>query len=316
MHGAKLGELPLRAELLELLVTCAVFGVGRARAIEVDDFALQSVDDLPLGVELLLQGGGVVELAPQARDFLGLSVGMRVRRSELEEQSVSILVEREDAGAQLEESVVLRFRAHDLFVEKPRAGRGVADRRHEDADLREERVELGGRQKVSVGVRGKTLMLRELPERGVARHQKDLRTLGVRIGLDPIAKAEAVHSWELGRHQDQREIVRSGAGEPLDSIAERDDVAAEIGQRFGEPRRGRNVDIHEKNTHHWQAGLTPVHVPASQQTPASQVRAPEQSTAQVVPLHVMGCVQESGFVHWMSHDAAEQAIDPVHVPAA
>ena len=57
-------------------------------------------------------------------------------------------------------------------------------------------------------------------------------------------------------------------------------------------------------------------LPASQQTPASQVRAPEHSTAQVFPLQVIGRVHESGFVQWMSHAAAVHAIAPVHVPAA
>jgi hypothetical protein len=59
-----------------------------------------------------------------------------------------------------------------------------------------------------------------------------------------------------------------------------------------------------------------VQLPASQQTPASHVRAPEHSTAQVFPLHVIGRVQESGLVQWMSHDAAVHEIPPVQVPAA
>ena len=66
--------------------------------------------------------------------------------------------------------------------------------------------------------------------------------------------------------------------------------------------------------------LTPEHVTvvvvAALDTSAAQTRAPAQSTAHAVPLHEIGCVQESGFSHLMSHDGASQTMGPVQVPAA
>ena len=55
---------------------------------------------------------------------------------------------------------------------------------------------------------------------------------------------------------------------------------------------------------------------AALETSAAQTRAPAQSTAHAVPLHVIGCVQESGFSHLMSHDCASHTMGPVQVPAA
>ena len=51
-------------------------------------------------------------------------------------------------------------------------------------------------------------------------------------------------------------------------------------------------------------------------TSALHARAPAQSTAHEPPLHEIGCVQESGFMHSTSHAGALHAIGPVHVSAA
>ena len=51
------------------------------------------------------------------------------------------------------------------------------------------------------------------------------------------------------------------------------------------------------------------------ETSAAQARAPAQSTVHVLPLHAICCAQESGFLHWMSHEDASHAIGPVHEPS-
>lgn len=51
------------------------------------------------------------------------------------------------------------------------------------------------------------------------------------------------------------------------------------------------------------------------ETVSRQARAPPQSTAHVFPVHEIGIVQESGFLHRISHDGASHRIAPVHVPA-
>lgn len=65
-----------------------------------------------------------------------------------------------------------------------------------------------------------------------------------------------------------------------------------------------------------QAGGDPRQAPASQQTPFAQARAPEQSAKQVVPVHEIRCVQESGFMQRMSHEGESHRMGPVHVSAA
>jgi hypothetical protein len=62
--------------------------------------------------------------------------------------------------------------------------------------------------------------------------------------------------------------------------------------------------------------LQPIVVEVELLVTSAHVRSPVQPIAQVSPLHVMGRVQESSSLHWMSQAPALQSIGPVHVPAA